>query len=373
MTTLHSTERTNTSGVPAIGIAVPWRDPGLIFTGLGMATAGAMLLVLRNYLPIWIFGAPKPVKWIWPASVFVSYVVLGIVALLAMAAADHWLSWRKSLSLRQRMLIGSLVIVKCTGLTVALAIGPIASKVFHLKLYLFNIWILSSTLGIALYVCLLQNRASAAQREQALQAQLDNDQLDTALARAELAMIQAQIEPHFLFNTLAHVKRQYRIDAGAADQMLAKLIEYLERAAPALQRSDWTVGDELDLVRVYLDILTFRFGERLQFTITVTDVHRTMRLPALTIATLVENAVRHGISPKPDGGSVHVTVEADGDHLLIQVRDNGVGLRQSSGTGLGLATVRACLRSRFGEQAALLVEPLKPAGVCAAIRIPQVA
>ncbi|MGZ5780633.1 MAG: ATP-binding protein, partial [Burkholderiaceae bacterium] len=109
----------------------------------------------------------------------------------------------------------------------------------------------------------------------------------------------------------------------------------------------------------------------LQFTITASDVHRMLRIPALTVATLVENAVRHGISPKPEGGAVRVTVDADNDSLVIQVSDNGVGLRQASGSGLGLATVRACLRSRFGERAVLRVEPAEPAGVRAAIRIPQ--
>ena len=163
-----------------------------------------------------------------------------------MAAADHWLSRRKMLPLWRRMLIGALLIVKSTGLAVILVVGPITIKLLHLTLFLTNMWIFSSILGIALYVCLLLNRASAVQRDQALQAQLETDQLDTALARAELSMIEAQIEPHFLFNTLAHVKRQYRIDTDAADHMLADLIEYLERAAPALQRSDWTIGDELD-------------------------------------------------------------------------------------------------------------------------------
>ncbi|MGZ3236320.1 MAG: sensor histidine kinase [Burkholderiaceae bacterium] len=371
MTTLPTNERTSGGGVAAIGTAVSWSDPRLIFIGFGMALGGAVLLVLRAYLPRWIFGAPTPLSWIWPVSVFVSYIGLGIVALLAMAAADHWLSRRKLLPLWRRMLLVYLLIVKATGLVVALVIGPITTKVLHLTLLLTNMWIFSSTLGITLYVCLLLNRTSAVQRDQALQAQLETDQLDTALARAELSMIEAQIEPHFLFNTLAHVKRQYRIDTAAADHMLADLIEYLERAAPALQRSDWTVGDELDLVRVYLDILTYRFGERLQFTITASDVHRMLRIPALTVATLVENAVRHGISPKPEGGAVRVTVDADNDSLVIQVSDNGVGLRQASGSGLGLATVRACLRSRFGERAVLRVEPAEPAGVRAAIRIPQ--
>jgi hypothetical protein len=273
--------------------------------------------------------------------------------------------------LRQRLVIGSLLIGMVNGFVVALVIGPIAGHVLHIKLALFNMWLLSITLGIAVYISLVLNRAAAAQREQALQVQLEADQLDTALSQAELSMIQAQIEPHFLFNTLAHIKRQYRLEPAAADHMITGLIEYLERAAPAVQRADWTIGDELDLIRVYLDILAHRFGKRLRYTITAPDNLCIQRLPALTITTLVENAVRHGIAPRPEGGTVAVTVESEANSIAIHVHDNGVGLRQMSGSGLGLATVKASLRSRFGERASLVVEPNEPHGVHAAIEIPR--
>lgn len=348
-----------------------WNQPRFMLASLGIAVFCALLLVLRAYLPRWIFGAPTALSWISPAAVFVSYIVLGIATLICMRVADLWLSRRHLPSLWQSMLIGSASIIAGNGVAVACLIGPVSSGILPRSLSLLGMWTLSSALGTSLYMCLLLHRASAEQRALALHVRLESDLLDTALARAELSMIEAQIEPHFLFNTLAHVKRQYRADVAAADLMLARLIDYLERASPALQRVDWTVGDELGLVQVYLDILTHRFGERLQFSISASDAHRSVRLPALTVATLVENAVRHGVSPKPEGGCISVAVETDRDTLLIEVRDNGVGLRQSSGTGLGLATVRARLRSAFGQQATLLVEPLEPSGVRAAISIPQ--
>ena len=357
----------------AFGAASIWHQPRFLLTGLGIAVLCATLLVLRANLPRWIFGAPAALSWKMPVAVFSSYFVLGIVTLICMRTVDLWLSRRHLPFLWQSMLIGTALIIAANGATVLFLIAPVGNGILPARLNLFGLWTLSSTLGISLYVCLLLHRASATQREQALRVQLESDQLDTALARAELSMIEAQIEPHFLFNTLAHVKRQYRIDVAAADQMLAGLIEYLERASPALQRVDWTIGDELGLVQVYLDILTHRFGERLRFSISASDVQRSVRLPALTVATLVENAVRHGLSPKPEGGFVAVTVETGHDALLIEVRDDGVGLRQSSGTGLGLATVRARLRSAFGERATLLVERLESSGVRAAISIPQAA
>jgi hypothetical protein len=253
------------------------------------------------------------------------------------------------------------------------AVPPVFYALLGRDPNLLGMWTLASALSAAAYICFLLHSASVTQHEQMLHLQREADSLGTVLARAELAMLEAQIEPHFLFNTLAHVKRQYRKDAAAADRMLLALIEYLERALPALRKADWTVGDEIDLIEVYLNILAQRFGERLQFMIVAREADRAVRLPALTVATLVENAVRHGLAPKIEGGSVFVNVMRTDDNLSIDVCDNGVGLRHSSGSGLGLATVRARLRSAFGDQATLRVEPWQPHGVRAAITIPAAA
>jgi LytS/YehU family sensor histidine kinase len=231
-------------------------------------------------------------------------------------------------------------------------------------------WTMSSAFGAIAYLCFVLYRASEIQRGTSLRLHREAEALSTLLAKAELALLEAQIEPHFLFNTLAHVKRQYRIDANAADHMLAALIEYLDRALPALRRADWTLGDELDLIRVYQDILVQRFGTRLQFSITCSDTYHTFRIPALTIATLVENAVRHGVAPKTEGGSISIHTERVENALFIEVCDDGVGLQYSSGKGLGLATVRARLRSAFGDKSLLLIEQRQPNGVRAEIRIP---
>jgi LytS/YehU family sensor histidine kinase len=118
-------------------------------------------------------------------------------------------------------------------------------------------------------------------------------------------------------------------------------------------------------------LLAQRFGERLQFQISLAPACGLIAFPALAIATLVENAVRHGLGPKAGNGTVRIDVTADdGDGVLIAVSDDGVGLRQGSGNGIGLATVRARLRSRFGAAAALRVEPQAEGGVCAAILLP---
>ncbi|CAN5188682.1 hypothetical protein BH11PSE11_BH11PSE11_19850 [soil metagenome] len=340
-------------------------------TGLTLVLLGAVALLLHAYLPIWTFGNPSTFTLRWPLTVFLSHVLLGLVALASVALFEHWASRRPAIPLWKRMLLGSALIFKATGLATYLVIPLLARLLVDRNPILLNLWLLSIFVAIAFYACYLLVQESGTQRRRSSRVQLEADALRTALDRTELAMLEAQIEPHFLFNTLAHVKRQYRIDADAADNTLAALIDYLDRALPALQRADWTLGDELGLVRVYLEILAQRFGERLHFTIEATDAERAIRLPALTVATLVENAVRHGLAPKTGGGSVAILAERDARGVSISVCDDGVGLRVASGTGLGLATVRARLRGAFGDQGTLLVEPLPQGGVRAAIRIPD--
>ena len=204
-----------------------------------------------------------------------------------------------------------------------------------------------------------------------LQLQLDTEALATDVDRSELAMLEAQIEPHFLFNTLAHVKRFYRVQDDSAGEVLHTLIVYLERALPALRKKDWNVGDELELIGLYLRLLELRFGGRLRYTLEADDSARQFRIPALTIVTLVENAAKHGLGPKAGQGSITVSAQRMDAWMHISVLDDGVGLRGSSGSGLGLATVRARLLTMFGARATLVVEPAPDTGVHAAIRIAE--
>ena len=226
------------------------------------------------------------------------------------------------------------------------------------------------TLAVLIYFWALFTQTRSEVQSQTQHLQEETAQLSTDLTRTELNLLEAQIEPHFLFNTLAFVKHQYKIDAQAADQVMHGLIEYLARAGPALRQEEWNVAQEIELIHLYLDILRHRFGSRLRYDIRPLTHHMQLRIPALILATLVENSVRHGITPKAEGGCVTIEMLEEGQMLCIHIIDDGVGLRQTSGTGLGLSTVRARLRSRFGLQASLVVEPDAISGVRATLRIP---
>lgn len=202
-------------------------------------------------------------------------------------------------------------------------------------------------------------------------AELAEYALRASTAEARLQALQAQVEPHFLFNTLAHVRWLYRRDAVRGRRMMASFLDYLAAALPRVRQSATTLEQELQLARAYLDLQQLRIGERLEFAIDVPKEIADVRFPPLMLLTLVENAIKHGIAPQPEGGHIGILAKADAQRLRIEVRDDGAGLRQASGSGMGLANVRERLAAIFGAGAKLIIEPNFPNGVVAAIEIPR--
>jgi TM2 domain-containing membrane protein YozV len=200
------------------------------------------------------------------------------------------------------------------------------------------------------------------------------------LAEARLTLMRAQVEPHFLFNTLAHVQALQEIDPPQAGTMLERLISYLRAAMPSMRETKSTLGREIDVVRAYLDLLKIRMGDRLRYTISMPAELSNVSLPPTMIATLVENAIKHGLEPKKEGGTIAIQVRslpavAGGvDTLEVLVADDGLGLggAQTQGTGVGLVNTRERLKMLYGHTAELIVEPNAPSGVRALLRLPTV-
>lgn len=201
-------------------------------------------------------------------------------------------------------------------------------------------------------------------------AEAERAWLDVQLDEARLQVLQAQIEPHFLFNTLAHVKHLYQTDSAVARTMLENLMRYLTVALPQLRAAESTVGREADLVKAYLDIYRIRMGSRLAVEIRVPDSLRGARLPPMMLLTLVENAVKHGLSPLAEGGFVRIEAKADAGILEVRVADTGRGFVVTSGAGAGLANIRARLAALYGDDGRLSLLPNTPRGVTARIAVP---
>jgi signal transduction histidine kinase len=187
---------------------------------------------------------------------------------------------------------------------------------------------------------------------------------------ARLQSLQAQIEPHFLFNTLAHIVRLHDVDAERGQRMLRSLAEYMRSALPQVRGADFTLRRELALTRSYVEVQRIRMGERLRVEVDVPAALLDARVPAMTVLTLTENAVKHGLGPKAEGGTLRVEASAKGQMLEVAVCDDGVGLRLGAGTGHGLSNVRSRLEATYGSRAALEIGNGPAGGVRATLLLP---
>ncbi|MFC0012126.1 histidine kinase [Devosia nitrariae] len=191
------------------------------------------------------------------------------------------------------------------------------------------------------------------------------------LAEARLGLLTAQVEPHFLYNTLASAQVLVRSDPARADEMLGNLITYLRNSLPKSDRQMETLGAELERTLAYLDILKVRMGNRLNVVADVAPGLEAVPLPAMMLQTLAENAIKHGLEAKPGGGTIWLSARLVEGQLEVTVADDGRGLgAQSSGTGIGLKNVRDRLRLIYGEAARFTITANFPNGVAATLSVP---
>ena len=198
---------------------------------------------------------------------------------------------------------------------------------------------------------------------------------DRELARSELTILRAQIEPHFLWNTLAHVQYLTKKRPEDAERMTGHLIRFLRTAVPKNHGDMTTLGAEMEAVDAYLELMKIRMGARLTSTVEMDQQLADTPFPPLLIQTLVENAIKHGIEPKVGPATISVVAKSspDSKSVLIEVVDNGVGLQNSpnsKGTGLGLSSVRDRLRLLYGNEADLQIAGVQSGGVVARIQVP---
>ena len=218
-------------------------------------------------------------------------------------------------------------------------------------------------------------RAIAVAEEKTQQAEVSD--MSRQITEARLQALQAQVEPHFLYNTLANVQALTEVDPPAANQMVGHLIQYLRASLPKMRENTSTVGQELELVRAYLNILQMRMGGRLEFSVAVPDDLLAKSFPPMMLPSLVENAIKHGLEPVREGGRIDVLVQRivtpQGDRISIEVKDTGKGLVADAtqpGGGVGLSNIRERLAAIYGHKARFTIESNTPRGVVATIDIP---
>ena len=211
-----------------------------------------------------------------------------------------------------------------------------------------------------------------AERRRGEKADVAQTVTEKELTAAKLSLLHAQVEPHFLYNTLASAQLLTRSDPERAEQMLGHLIQYLRNSLPRDTEAPSTLGVELERALAYLEILKIRMGSRLQVQVDVPESLRNTTMPSMMLQTLVENAIKHGLEPRTDGGTVWILAKEAEGQVAVTVADDGQGLGGSTrgGTGIGLRNVRERLRLAYGAEANLSVVANFPNGVAATITVP---
>jgi LytS/YehU family sensor histidine kinase len=215
-----------------------------------------------------------------------------------------------------------------------------------------------------------KRKAELMAREATVQANVAT--LERRLMEAQMAALQAQVEPHFLFNTLALIGQLIETDPPEAARVHAHLIEYLRSTLPQMRARDGgTLGKQVELSKAYLSIMQARMKERLNVRFEVPDFLGSAPFPPMMLQTLIENSIKHGLEPKIAGGTVTVRAYVDGATLHVEVCDDGVGIDPHADDGIGLANIRERLQLLYGKNAELVIQMPPSGGACALIKLPH--
>jgi sensor histidine kinase YesM len=336
---------------PARGPAVPtWRQ-------------FLVVLFLTGQLS-WLLHAMSKTPYLTVAGHIVS---IGMAMLLAYTASARWrVRWVPHSLVRLAAVgvtapaaaLATLVAVQRGNALVFMRSSREVSGYAMLAIVMFVLGSITAMIG-------LRMERRARERAALLHAERERSTLERELLDARLRLLQAQIEPHFLFNTLANIQALVESGSDNAAPVLRHLIAYLRAAMPRLHDADATLGTELQLVRAYLELMHLRMPDRLRYKLDAAAELHGLAFPAMALLTLVENAVRHGIDPSTDGGSIEVGGKADAASGLVTlwVSDTGVGMSESAQPGTGLGNVRTRLQAFYGAAARLDLLEAEPRGL----------
>jgi hypothetical protein len=325
-----------------------------------------MVLAINTVIALLIALVLRSWDQVIPNLVIAYCIGLSILALVAFARCTVMQRFRGSLPMRFAIYF-VLIVAGAIG-------GELLSKLFLPRQspdamhggYIWLVAIVFSLVAasIALFINFSWVRLAQSKR--------DVERAERAAIEAQLRALQAQIEPHFLFNTLANLDALIATDASMARCLLGNLIRYLRAALTHARSETATLHTEVELLKAYLAIMGLRLPNRLTTEFDCDPECLRLKFPAMLLQPLVENAITHGIEPAGDGGSIRVSVRCEGDKLMVSVDDTGVGLgnAHTAGTGAGIQNVRARLQSLFGSAARLVLEARTPRGTHAAIEVP---
>ena len=329
---------------------------GLLFAFMGLAFSartegGARLDHWPEWLGVNLFIA-----------LFISFFIHGLIELLArLIGLKRLRAWSEG----QRGLF--FTVVPIAGVLIG---WPIAVSLLGLKFTWFRSALTSNNANAGALLFMLM---FSALMYFYFDGKARTEAAERRAAEARLRLLQGQIEPHFLFNTLANVQGLIDVEPQRASRMLAAFTDYLRSSFGGLRAAQHTVGQELALVEAYLAVLSLRMEDRLTTVIDVPADLQALPLPPLVLQPLVENAITHGLEPQVEGGTVRIRAGRDGASLWLEVCDDGQGLDArpaTAGQGSAVANIRERLQHQFGDAAALTLEALTPHGTKARLSLP---
>jgi sensor histidine kinase YesM len=364
----------------ALPEGVPEHDPDRL-------QALRLLGRLTPHLPwmalLGLAGTALIAAWAAPALGGVSFVVawLGLSFLLVglvLVSINAWLSPAESVArtwTRQalRLLLVSVLGAACGALAVAWLSGRGPLRIFAERgeTILFYAAVVSALVFAAQFGATALRLRRYRSRVLRLEREAREHELQRQLAEARLSVLQAQIEPHFLFNTLGSAQQLAEGKAPEAAALVAQLIRFLRAAMPRLREESTTLESEAELALAYLAIMRTRLGARLDYAIDIPPDLASFRLPPAMLITLVENAVKHGIEPAREGGRITVSATRQDSRVVLAVADTGAGLGSSPGDGVGLSNLRARLFACYAERARLVLGQNVPRGFIARLEFPD--
>ena len=269
--------------------------------------------------------------------------------------------------LRWLLVCGAIVIATISGVRLQFVLWP-ASVMPHER---WTVWIVVFLfLLVTILPSAIKTEVSRAAWEQLKRAESAHA-AERQLLEARLTALQGQIEPHFLFNTLATTRALLRQDPPLAESMLQHLIAYLQEAMPDMRAKTTSVAQELKRAEAYLKIMQIRLSDRLRFSVECSDEAQACEIPPLMLMTMVENAIKHGVEPKIGMTHVKISVCCEDDFLHIIVADDGAGFQGELGNGIGLLNIQQRLDTMYGNRAELSLVSGSSGGVIASMRLPR--
>ena len=243
------------------------------------------------------------------------------------------------------------------------------SELFKIN-FILRYFILSSIFGVVVCYFFFSKEIIAAKEKLIQEERLKRLETEKKAVEANLRLLQAQIEPHFLFNTLSNIRSLLDNDLDKGKLMLEDLMHYLRTTLSKTRSFVTTIGEETSIVESYLKIFKIRMGKRLSYNITIPDALKSIPFHPMLIQPLVENAIKHGLEPKINGGEILINGSIDGDILRIEITDTGVGLYENSNPGMGIDNIKERLKYLYGDRGQLILKENRPTGLKAIIEVP---